>query len=406
MSLSTTNSLWHAVEALPGLGAVEAEWRAAAGPGFDRLAPLLRVRPGLAASYPRPGGLPYEVREPAPGEYVGVCPDHGEPVPLTRGQLLVLEVDRAKLAAALARAFGLDPAGAGGPEDPLPVGTFASAAGVRYGCFFVTPTESADVQVVATRLVAEGAAPFVVFVPTRRFVRRATETLLRYQRCAVVALCEAVAVDGPGRWSAAEPLDAVLARATGVASVAPAAPEGRPNAFRFDGTVWSVTFQGTTVGLTDGLGPRYLARLIASKRIPVDAAVLQAAARGKDPVPPGAGFAAFDQTGWEACRARYSELTEELEDATARNDAGRRDRVREEMAALAGELRAAHGFGGRDRKRGDKSASVRTAVKNALDRTLKILKDKHGPLFRHLDAALRTGAEVCYDPNPDVDWEV
>jgi hypothetical protein len=95
-----------------------------------------------------------------------------------------------------------------------------------------------------------------------------------------------------------------------------------------------------------------------------------------------------------------------LEEAVTNNDGARQQRLHEQIAILAGELQSARGFGGRDRKTGDKAASVRTSVKNAIDRTLAILKDRHPALHQHLDTSVTTGATLRYDPVPDVEWEL
>jgi hypothetical protein len=107
-------NFWPSLESVVGLSAVQAEWARLLG---DELpwavgTRLLRCSGTRAGYYPRGGDaapslLPYEVVEHGEDDYVGVCPDGWETVPLTRGQLLLWELDRMRLAEAVAAALSL-----------------------------------------------------------------------------------------------------------------------------------------------------------------------------------------------------------------------------------------------------------------------------------------------------------
>jgi hypothetical protein len=406
MGTSGCERFWPALEAVPGLAAVRAEWEHHTG-AFEQVKPFLRVQVGRARWFPNfDGGLPFEVHDHGQGEIVGVCAETGRTIPLTPAQLIVYELDRRRLGSTVAAVLGIE-AGGTDPGTTTHLGHFTSAAQTRYGCFLTIPTESADVQVVATRLIAEGSAPFVLFAPTRRWLRRGVETLLKFHGCAFVALSEAVSVPEPGRLVANRSLDVTLARVTGVvrAGTTTGSEVGR-NVFRRDGKTWTIVFEGKQVSLVDSLGVRCLAHLLASKRRDVDVAVLKAVATGNEPVKPLSGIEALDPEARKQYRSAYEDLVIQLEEAEKLGDAARQEHIREQMALLVGELESAHGLGGRARKTKDPSASTRTSVKNAIDRALALLKDKHPALYRHLDTSVTTGATLRYDPVPDVEWDL
>ncbi|HEY7424642.1 MAG TPA: hypothetical protein VH682_10470 [Gemmataceae bacterium] len=93
--MNELKQFWQAIESLPGIAAVAAEWQAWLEDEFDWAKRLLRPRSALAASYPRLDGcgLPYEVVEHDTDDLVGVCRETGETIPLIKGQLVVYELE-------------------------------------------------------------------------------------------------------------------------------------------------------------------------------------------------------------------------------------------------------------------------------------------------------------------------
>ncbi|MBN9520538.1 hypothetical protein J0H58_18765 [bacterium] len=399
------------VDDLSGLAAVTAGWEAVAGSaGFAAGRPFLRPRAEIARSVPGPdGGLPLEVVEHPGGDLVGVSPDGGV-VPLTRDQLVVYEVDRGRLARAVAAAFGLDPPAAGSPPARVVGAGRLLTPGGAYPCLLAFPHAGEDLDTLAARLVAAGEAPFVLFAPTRRWAGRLLEPGLRLRQSAFVPLAGAVAPAGRGRLRAVRPLADQVARALGVTGpVAPpsaADPDYTRNVFRRAGDRWVVRFGGKTVYLANDLGVRYLAALIAAKPLPIPAAILHASARGGPVPPPAAGVEILDRAAFEAARAAYADAARELDDAKACNDPGRVERAEAELAALAGQVRAATGYGGRRRETGAAAEKARVAVKNAITRVTARLAREHAELAGHFDRSVETGSAISYAPAPDVAWDL
>ena len=108
-----TKNPWLALEAVPGLVAVEAEWRAKFGDGFESAKGFLRPNGKLASSHPctvqRGCGCEHDVVIHDPEDIVAVCRcGRGcEPFPLKRSEIVVYELDRAALDAAIVETFKL-----------------------------------------------------------------------------------------------------------------------------------------------------------------------------------------------------------------------------------------------------------------------------------------------------------
>lgn len=111
----------------------------------------------------------------------------------------------------------------------------------------------------------------------------------------------------------------------------------------------------------------------------------------------------LDARAHTAYRARLAELREELAEAKGRNDLGRVERYREEIAALVQELSSA--------KRGRTAAAhgerARVAVTKGLKGALERIAASHPELGRHLTATVGRGYFCVYRPDPvrPVRWE-
>lgn len=198
--------LWPALEALPGLAAVKAEWQFHLGDEIRFIDSLLQPQTQLATSYPRPSpsgyGLPLRVVDHSNGDFVGVCEETGETTSLRRDELIVYSLDRRAFAAAVASALQLKPIQnpPGQVTMPFPLGQVESATGIRFQVAFASPRNSADLHGFATRWISEHSTPFVLVTPTRRFWTTATEQTLRNNQCDLLSLHDSIAADESGKW--------------------------------------------------------------------------------------------------------------------------------------------------------------------------------------------------------------
>jgi hypothetical protein len=204
--VSRLKRFWQAIESLPSLAAVEAEWFALVRGEFDLIKPLLKPGKERASSFPNPkGGLPYQVIEHGRDDLVGVCQETGETITLTRSQLVVYELDLQRLANHVARALGLAAANRIVTQEGrlFFLGSFRST-GHSVTAFAILPSDAAEITSGTAWLISQGLRPFLLLTPTRRFVTAELELRLRSLGSGVLALADAVVVSDNGQWRFAD----------------------------------------------------------------------------------------------------------------------------------------------------------------------------------------------------------
>jgi AAA ATPase domain len=177
-----------------------------------------------------------------------------------------------------------------------------------------------------------------------------------------------------------------------------------PAEFRRAGAGWTLTYAGRTVRLPDAKGMGDLAVLLSRPGRPVPAAELvalsgggrHARAMGADPV--------LDEQAKQAYRRRLQDLDREVADAEDQGDPGRVERARSERDAIAGELAAALGLGGRGRGLGDPAERARKAVTERIRYSMARVARAHPELAAHLEASVTTGSSCAYVPAEPVTW--
>ena len=174
------------------------------------------------------------------------------------------------------------------------------------------------------------------------------------------------------------------------------------NAFRRDGELWQLSFDGETVHMPDLKGLHDLARLLAAPGEEVHALDLGSGADGA--APQGHAGELLDDEARAAYKGRIDELREERELAEAANDTVRAERAQEELDAIADALGSAYGLGGRARKAGDQAERARSAVTWRIRSAITRIEAVHPALGRHLKNSVRTGTFCSYTPEARFDW--
>jgi len=183
---------------------------------------------------------------------------------------------------------------------------------------------------------------------------------------------------------------------------------------RREGEYWSIAFAGETFRLKDVKGLHYLAHLLRHPGREFHVLDLAAAGQGGQagslPISPAQDdlhHARFPSTGpildeqaKRAYRARFRELEEELAEATSWADPVRAAKARQEMQFLAGQLAAAVGLGGRDRRAGSPAERARVNITRAIKAALARIRAHSPALADHLDATIHTGTFCSYAPDP------
>jgi hypothetical protein len=106
-------------------------------------------------------------------------------------------------------------------------------------------------------------------------------------------------------------------------------------------------------------------------------------------------------------KRRIDDLRNDLDEAEKFNDLYRAARARSEMGAIAEQLAAAVGLGGRDRRVSSDAERARSAVTKRIKEGIHRIADVIPPLGRHLAARIKTGYFCSYNPHPDrpVAWK-
>jgi len=168
------------------------------------------------------------------------------------------------------------------------------------------------------------------------------------------------------------------------------------------GDVWEISFAGQHGRFADSKGLRDIAALLANPGRSVH--VLDLVGATSDVAHSSLG-PALDPAARQAYEQRIRDLTEDLEEAEANNDAARAERLDDERLRLLGELSRSLGLGGRARPAGsDPAERARKAVGMRIRATIDKLERELPAVGRHLRHAVRTGAFCSYEPEQPLQW--
>ena len=106
----------------------------------------------------------------------------------------------------------------------------------------------------------------------------------------------------------------------------------------------------------------------------------------------------IDPEAKRAYQRRAKEVAEDLREAEAWDDTGRRDRLRAELEFIEEELSRSVGLGGRTRRATGAAERARVNVTKRLKGVIKKLEKLHPELAAHLESSIRTGLYVGYRP--------
>jgi class 3 adenylate cyclase len=192
--------------------------------------------------------------------------------------------------------------------------------------------------------------------------------------------------------------------------------------FRREGEFWAVAYEGAVFRLRDSKGLRHIAQLLAQPQTEIHsealAAELPALAMSRSGESDwtslgvhrgvcGDAGPVLDAQAKAAYRHRLDDIAQELDEANAFLDPGRRMGLENEMDALAHQLAAAVGLRGRDRKAIAISERARVNVCRTIRNAVHRIANCNRDLGRHLSASIRTGTFCSYNPDPEAEgWQV
>lgn len=171
------------------------------------------------------------------------------------------------------------------------------------------------------------------------------------------------------------------------------------------GRAWLVMLGDRRVPVGDLIGMQYLAELVSQPGREIPALDLAGGANLPVDLPP---HEVLDPAARAAYAARGRQLTQELADAEATDDARRAERIRSEMDDLADQLDGATGLGGRSRAFTGPAERARTAVRKAIKRAIDEIEQAEPSVGAVLRDNVHTGTTCCYEPDPEapVSWVV
>jgi hypothetical protein len=193
----------------------------------------------------------------------------------------------------------------------------------------------------------------------------------------------------------------------GTAPVQPVPPPSR-YLLRRRGDFWSVAFDGNGFEIKDQKGVAFLAHLLRQPGRRIHVLELAAAVEpARSESGSAEGLEMLDGRAIREYRGRLKDLRDELAEAEAANDVGRRGQLAAEIEFVQDEIASAVGLGGRLRKTGGASERARLNVTRAIQGARRNIERHSEALATHLDRALHTGTYCSYDPDPaaGVVWE-
>ena len=215
---SSTTRFWQALEAIPGLAAVDAEWRIWFGDDYTSVKPFLRPNGKRASSHPcteHPGcGWAHQVIEHGPDDIVAVCRcwRNCSTFRLTRSDIALYELDRPAFDRAISDAFNLE-----GEPEALPdfhqttrIGVYSPYAGFRFPIYLTIQFEPEDFLHIVEGLLSENDAPFILMAPTRHLCTVDAERVLANRKSAFVPLEEDLELSGRHTLRLRRPLNQIL----------------------------------------------------------------------------------------------------------------------------------------------------------------------------------------------------
>ena len=184
----------------------------------------------------------------------------------------------------------------------------------------------------------------------------------------------------------------------------PAGSQSASHAYFFrDGDGWTVQFGGHRAIIKDSKGMQYLQRLLRQPGTPIAATDLG----GMEPARRQGEQVVIDQDMARRMKRRLLEIANQLEDPQALLLQEERDSLERERTEIFAETSKAKPLG-RARVMKSEQGAVQGSVRSAIRRAMGTLKERHEPIWKHLESSLidPDGTAPCYRPSLSITWMV
>lgn len=202
--------LWSALEQMPGLSALAAEWHELMGEEWESVKPLFQVANRLADSFPCQSPHRCEcvhgVTDSGKGRYVSFCrctPKRCADLPVDRSELLIYQLDWSRLATAICDSLELTPGFLWDAEIPNTaiVGRYSPAAGHDFMTVLIIASEASELRQRIDTLISRLEEPFVLVLPTRGHCEPSIVARIKQSGSFLLPLDEILRADSNGRFS-------------------------------------------------------------------------------------------------------------------------------------------------------------------------------------------------------------
>lgn len=200
-------SFWSACESIPGLAAVEAEWKLKSGGDLGAARAFLRPRQVLATSMPCPVDRPCDRTGRIVVQDGGLtsiwCSDplNCEVAHITAQDLVVYELDIRKLHQAIGKVLSLQMSEATvtGLRKTTQIGFDSPLAGHDFPVFLTVQYSGGHYHHVVSAIAAQYTGPFILITPTDQFHSSTCRSLLETHNALFLTLADIVGLTDSGR---------------------------------------------------------------------------------------------------------------------------------------------------------------------------------------------------------------
>ena len=218
-----TMGIWTCLERFLSPATVIAEWQDVLGPDFDNAKSFLYATGEQAEEYPcmnrPPCDCAHEVVAHAHNRIVAACrcdPPGCKTIKLQPRDIVIHALDAVKFCRAIRRVFRFDD-----PPDERAVlysaphvwtvGTYGTLHSMVY--LLIRPSEPEFIQEIEG-LITGQQEPFILLAPTQRHRTPTVQAILQRQQSVFIPLSRTLSLNGPGRFTATNPVQPILDRFT------------------------------------------------------------------------------------------------------------------------------------------------------------------------------------------------
>lgn len=392
--------LWPALESVPGLRAVNREWRSLLQADFDIVQSCLVMTNEIATTYPAgDDGHPYQITQHGTDDFSACDPNGGHTVHLGRSDLSVLRFDLGRFAGLLKKAIGYT-----GHVEHLP----GSSSGWRLGNLpvhagghpvFIACAMDSDRLCELLDCIASlhNRTPFLVLIPTRDNQNARVGACLERINGQLASCDEIFFANEIGELAVSAGTQSAICELFG------AAPSG--NIFKRNGDGgWTIAFEGNSSPDRHRKGFPYIAALLRDPGVPYDLPVLDELVTGIDArFTKGNSVPMSTKEATAEYETRIQDANQELAIAKRNNDIGQIESLQSEIFEIEKELTRVTGIRGKIRSTSELER-MRKRVSRNIDSAIEAIGKFNEPLSIHLDRHIDRGLTLKYQPNDDRGW--